>query len=147
MEFMESNSENYTWNKSYQLDIPMIDKQHMRFFKLFDMLLTLNKDIENYNQFFDVIKELDEYTKLHFNSEEALMRKAKSPDYDFHISQHEIFTKKVEDFKLAYSYKNSLILDQMIVFMRKWFIMHISDVDRNYVETVKQYLAENDVAK
>lgn len=142
MNSMENQNVNQTWNNSYLLNIPMIDKQHMRFFKLFDMLMVLNKEVDKDFQILEVIEELEKYTNTHFKAEEALMRKANAPDYDLHVIQHELFVKKVADFKVAYSYKNSLLLEQMIVFMRKWFLVHISEIDGKYVESVQQYLLE-----
>lgn len=142
MNYIENQNGNQTWNNSYLLNIPLIDKQHMRFFKLFDMLLALNKEVDKDFQILEVIEELEKYTNTHFKAEEALMRKANAPEYDFHVLQHELFVKKVADFKVAYSYKNSLLLEQMISFMRKWFLIHISEVDGKYVESVQQYLVE-----
>lgn len=133
---------NQTWNKSYLLNIPLIDKQHMQFFKLFDMLLALNKEVDKDFQILEVIEELEKYTNTHFKEEEALMRNANAPDYDLHVAQHELFVEKVADFKLAFSNKNPLLLEQMIVFMRKWFLIHISEVDGKYVESVQQYLVD-----
>ncbi len=133
-----------TWNNSYLLDIPMIDKQHMMFFKIFDDLMVLNKGNDNYEKINDVILELEKYTHNHFSTEEALMRKANSPDMDLHIVQHQLFITKVEEFKIAYGYKNSILMEQMIVFMRKWFLMHISEVDGKYADPVKKYLEDKE---
>jgi hemerythrin len=135
-------NKNQTWNNSYLLNIPLIDKQHMKFFKLFDMLLDLNRDVDKYFQIYEVIEELEKYTHEHFNTEEELMLKANAPEYESHLLQHQIFIKKVEDFKSAYSQKKPILLEQMIVFMRKWFLMHIAEVDGKYVEAVHNYLVE-----
>lgn len=129
-----------TWNKSYLLNISLIDKQHIKFFELFDKLLLLNRQKDSYNELFLIIEELEKYTQIHFQAEEALMRKAESPEYGLHLLQHEIFINKVNEFKIAYRYKNSVLLEQMIVFMRKWFLMHISEVDEKYVPSVQKYL-------
>jgi len=131
-----------TWNKSYLLDISMIDKQHAKFFMLFDKLLVLNKKKEFPEDLSPLIDELEKYTKIHFQAEEALMRKARAPEYEIHLTQHDIFKKKIEEFKIAYKYNNSELLEQMIIFMRKWFLMHIAEVDGKYVDPVKKYLTE-----
>jgi hemerythrin len=125
-------TKNQTWNKSYFLDIEMIDKQHSKFFMLFDELTELNNSSnpEAYNRLSEVIDELEKYTRIHFQTEEALMRKANAPDIDLHLVQHNLFETKVEEFKSAYKYKNALLFEQMIGFMRKWFLMHISEVDK-----------------
>jgi hemerythrin len=132
----------HTWDNSYLVNIPMIDKQHMKFFKIFDQLYSLSENEESYDQLYEIIDELDKYTHLHFQTEEALMRKAKTPDYDFHLLQHSIFRKKIEEFKIAYSYKNSVLHQQMINFMRKWFLIHISDVDGKYADSLHDYMLE-----
>jgi len=129
-----------TWNTSYLLNISMIDKQHAKFFELFDKLQILNKQQEFYDDLEPVITELEKYTKIHFQTEEALMRKANSPEYESHLTQHSIFNKKVEEFRLAYSYKNSVLLEQMINFMRKWFLIHIAEVDGKYVDSVQKFM-------
>ena len=136
--FLNSNA---VWSKSYTLDIELIDSQHSKFFSLFDRLLALNT-LETYNQIEDVITELDRYTVIHFQTEEALMRKADSPDIELHLVQHELFKKKIVEFRIAYSYNNSILLEQIIVFMRKWLLIHISEIDGNYVDSVKRYMKE-----
>lgn len=131
-----------TWNTSYLLNISMIDKQHAKFFELFDKLLIINKEEDFYNDLEPVITELERYTKIHFQTEEALMRKANSPEYENHLTQHTIFNKKVEEFRLAYNYKNSVLLEQMISFMRKWFLIHIAEVDGKYVDSIQKFMID-----
>jgi len=133
-----------SWNNSYMLGIEMIDTQHMKFFLLFDKMQILYNNHDSYSEISDVLNELEKYTHYHFNTEEALMRKAQTTDYDQHIAQHKVFIEKINDFKIAFNYQNSILLEQMITFMRKWFLMHISDIDRRYVEPVKKYLNEKD---
>jgi len=135
-----NESSHKSWNNSYLLDIPMIDKQHINFFKLFDKLMLMSKENDSYENINEVILELEKYTYNHFNTEEALMRNANVENIDFHVLQHKLFIDKVEEFKLAYTYRNMILVDQMVVFMRKWFLMHISEVDRNYANTVREYL-------
>lgn len=137
-----NESTHKSWNDSYLLDIPMIDKQHMNFFRLFDKLSTMGKQNDSYENIKEVIVELEKYTHNHFNTEEALMKKAMVEDIDLHIEQHKLFINKVEEFKVAYSYHNLMLVEQMVSFMRKWFIMHISEVDADYAAKVRDYLAD-----
>ncbi|MFT3754297.1 MAG: hemerythrin family protein [Paludibacter sp.] len=132
----------HSWNDSYLVNIPLIDKQHMKFFKIFDQLYALSTEEDNYDKLGSFIDELDRYTHIHFKTEEALMRKANTPDYELHLLQHSIFLRKIEEFKVAYSYKNTVLHQQMINFMRKWFLMHISDVDSKYADSVQELMHE-----
>ena len=142
IETMQTISE--SWNSTYMLDIEIIDTQHMKFFLLFDKIQMLNKNPDSYSEISEVLNELEKYTHYHFNTEEALMRRAQTTDYDQHIAQHKVFIEKINDFKIAFNYQNSILLEQMITFFRKWFLMHISEIDRKYVEPVKKYLSEKD---
>ena len=141
----EFTRENQFWNNSYLLDIPMIDKQHKKFFDLFDKLYSLNNNGESFEKLEDVIDELDKYTNIHFKTEETLMTKANVINTDEHLMQHKVFEKKILEFKTAYSYKNQVLLNEMVVFMRKWFLLHISQMDKKYVDQVKTYLEERNL--
>ena len=138
---------NMDWNKSYYLDIDLIDKQHAIFFRIFDEIKELNKTPDSYDKLKDLILELEKYTNIHFRTEEALLLNSKHQGLNAHITQHQTFKKKIEEFKIAETYHNSLLTEQMIVFMRKWFLIHIAEVDREYVEDVKSFLKERKSAK
>ena len=140
---MEANKiKRQTWNTSYILDIPTIDKQHMQFFKLFDKFNMLDPQNLDYETIKVYIDELEKYTKLHFRTEESLLRISNYDDLILHVEQHHIFSNKIDEFKIAYGYGNHLILTQIITFMRKWLIVHISEVDRKYALSVKQFLID-----
>jgi len=133
---------NSHWNDSYLLNITQIDKQHKIFFKLFDELLVLNNQIDKDDEIKDFIVELQKYSINHFRTEEALMRNAAFPGMELHIIQHDLFIRKIDEFMIAYNYKNPILLGQMITFMRKWLLMHISDEDSKYVLSIQKYLIE-----
>jgi hemerythrin len=44
-------------------------------------------------------------------------------------------------------YQNLVLLDQMIVFMRKWFLTHIFNDDSKYVPHVQHYFSEKEKKK
>jgi hemerythrin-like metal-binding protein len=136
-----NNSNQSNWNDSYLLDIPEIDKQHQYFFQIFDRLNALNNNAQDYQKIEAVIDELEAYTHEHFNTEELLMKSASSPGIDLHLQQHRVFEKKIGDFKTAYRYKNNVLLDEILTFLRKWFLMHITEVDKSYSASLKQYLS------
>jgi hemerythrin len=132
-----------SWKKQYVLDIPSIDKQHMYFFKLFDKVNIFERKELDYEEINSYISELEEYTRFHFQTEEALMREAEYANYDLHVQQHKLFIDRITEFKIDYGYKNLLLIEKIVTFMRKWLIVHISETDRQYVSTVKQMLEAN----
>ena len=130
------NPETTNWNDSYLLGIPMIDNQHKKFFVILDNLETLNQKQEK-SEMHSLINELQNYVIYHFKTEEDLMVKSQSPNIDLHVMEHELFRKKVEEFHHSYYNNNEELLNEMISFMRKWLIIHISGTDAEYADSIK----------
>ena len=133
------NPETTNWNDSYLLGIPMIDNQHKKFFVILDNLETLNQKQEK-SEMHSLINELQNYVIYHFKTEEDLMVKSQSPNIDLHIMEHELFRKKVEEFHRSYYNNNAELLNEMISFMRKWLLIHISGTDAEYADSIKSTL-------
>ena len=133
------NPETTNWNDSYLLGIPMIDNQHKNFFVILDNLETLNQKQEK-SEMHSLINELQNYVIYHFQTEEDLMVKSQSPNIDLHVMEHELFRKKVEEFHHSYYNNNAELLNEMISFMRKWLIIHISGTDAEYADSIKDTL-------
>ena len=133
------NPETTNWNDSYLLGIPMIDNQHKKFFVILDNLETLNQKQEK-SEMHSLINELQNYVIYHFQTEEDLMVKSQSPNIDLHIMEHELFRKKVEEFHHSYYNYNAELLNEMISFMRKWLLIHISGTDAEYADSIKSTL-------
>ena len=133
------NPETTNWNDSYLLGIPMIDNQHKNFFVILDNLETLNQKQEK-SEMHSLINELQNYVIYHFKTEEDLMVKSQSPNIDLHVMEHELFRKKVEEFHHSYYNNNAELLNEMISFMRKWLLIHISGTDAEYADSIKSTL-------
>ena len=133
------NPETTNWNDSYLLGIPMIDNQHKKFFVILDNLETLNQKQEK-SEIHSLINELQNYVIYHFKTEEDLMVKSQSPNIDLHVMEHELFRKKVEEFHHSYYNNNEELLNEMISFMRKWLLIHISGTDAEYADSIKSTL-------
>jgi len=140
-------NDNQVWTDRYLLHIDTIDKQHIKFFELFDVIMFMSKNEDNNIGLKDILVELQNYTDYHFRTEEVLMQRANSPGYELHVIQHDFFRNKINDFLIAYNYNNLVLINQVVIFMRKWLLAHISDMDRKYVESVKQYFLEYNLNK
>lgn len=132
-----------TWNESYEINIPIIDNQHKTFFEIYDDLLSYSTNNEANDQTSIIIKRLTDYLTHHFSTEEALMKAANYKGIDAHIIQHRFFEKKINELKLAHIYKNPQLLSQLLLFIRKWFLSHISQVDFKYKDSVLEHLKKN----
>ena len=132
-----------SWNDSFLLNIDVIDNQHKKFFELFDLILALNKS-KDAVKLSSVINELQDYAQYHFETEETLMQNADSENFELHIIQHQFFINKINEFTIAQNYNNPVLTTQIVVFMRKWLLMHITEIDKRYVESVQSFLLKNE---
>ncbi|MFC2120816.1 bacteriohemerythrin [Bacteroidota bacterium] len=138
---------NWKWKDSYSFGIPIIDFEHKKFIGIYDKVanLIINKEQISDTEIIDVINEMINYLKVHLKTEENLIKQAGYPDFDGHIKQHKFFIEKIDEFNISFSYKNKLLINNLFVFIKKWFLLHIIQTDAKYVDCVKLYLKENPV--
>lgn len=118
------------------LGIKTIDLQHQKFFQLLVELRLYNQSKEDNLAIYNIIEEFTEYTIYHFNAEEKIMSKINFPDIDEHLQQHEMFIKKIDNFKTAYEYQSRMLSEQILFFLQKWFLVHIQEYDAKYVNYI-----------
>lgn len=131
-----------TWDDSYKLAIPMIDEQHKRFFDIYDDLIKYSQNQVTDEQIHKIIGRLSDYLQIHLREEEALMLAAQYEGLAEHIKEHRFFEKKINELKLAETYKNPLLLSKVLIFIRKWFLSHILKMDLQYKESVMKFIKE-----
>ena len=126
-------------------NIMIIDEQHKRFFGIYHSIVKLSEDKENISaeRVNQILNELSDYLKYHFRTEERLMILANYLAVDHHIKEHIYYINKIDEFILGYNYKNPVLLDNMLAFIKKWFLSHIMQTDAKYVDVLKEYLKEH----
>lgn len=112
--------------------IKTLDLHNEKFYKLLEELRIYSTTKDKKSVIKEILLEFEAYSVYHFKVEEQLMLACKFPDYDSHILQHRFYIKKIEDFKRSFEYRNTVVDEQMLNFMRKWFVVHISDIDKQF---------------
>ncbi len=120
------------WDPSYSVEVAQLDEQHQYLFCLLNILLESAGKGTEHSAVGVVLTELTDYTKNHFNVEEALMLQANYPALAEHRREHEAFVVRIADFKKDFhagSLRNGVaVLD----FLKDWLIRHIHGVDKKY---------------
>lgn len=130
------------WNDSFKIGVPLIDEQHAMFFEIYESFIDVyeNKDHDPHEEALHVINELVTYIEMHFRVEEELLAVSDYPDIDQHIYEHDIFIKKIEEFIISHEYQNQNLFRSILDFMKKWFLNHIMQTDKEFGSHVKSYL-------
>ncbi len=112
--------------------IKTLDLHNEKFYKLLEELRIYSTSKDKKSVIKEILNEFEAYSKYHFHVEEKLMKDNNYPDYDTHIQQHQFFIKKIQEFKQSFEYRNTIVDEQILNFMRKWFVVHISDIDKDF---------------
>lgn len=116
---------------------PIIDSQHGRLFALIDELRVARDNADplvEYRLTCKALYELVDYTRVHFEEEERLMREANYPGYDGHKREHENFARLIGDVEEDMHLGTSVLSVEFFCdLLEKWLREHILEIDRQYV--------------
>ena len=122
----------FQWKDCYSVGIKKVDEQHKKIVGLLNDLYESMKAGKGKETLGVVLKDLFEYTKTHFVTEESLLTLYKFPDFEEHKKKHEKMKEHV------------LILNQKFVsgeissplqitnFLKEWLAKHILETDKVY---------------
>lgn len=127
------------WKDIFSVGYEPIDNQHKKFIEI------INK-VYNYTEMeksdiIKVLKELEEYGKYHFLTEEEILVKTKYPFLEEHKEEHDMFVEKVsswiKDIEKVYDF-------DLFDFLVDWLTSHILDCDRKYASWIMNNLSKTE---
>ncbi len=124
----------YEMKDEFLTGIQFIDEEHTKLFEITNRLYEISRDEfipDKYDYIVDVIKELTEYTKYHFNHEEEFM---KSINYRRILSQmvyHKEFVDRLESINLdSVDIAQEKTMTELLSFLYDWLVHHICNTDK-----------------
>ena len=122
------------FSDEYLIGIDLIDREHKRLFALVERANHMVRDWfegNNYDEITDILKELKEYTEIHFADEESYMRSINYEGYEAQKRAHDAFISRLEELDLKKIEDNPKeYLSSLIEFLLGWLINHILQVDK-----------------
>lgn len=123
------------WTDALNTGIEVIDNQHRRIVEMINQLHDANQG-HSREAVGEVIENLVDYTLSHFAFEESLMEDA---GYEFlraHKRVHELFIKRVSEFKMRFQAGEDVAVD-LNGLLSRWLFNHIKSDDSAYVGAVR----------
>lgn len=122
------------WKDEYSVGIDFVDEQHQQLFVIANKIYELLNNhlvLDKYDRIVEIIEELKDYTRYHFNAEEEHM---KSIGYRKFLSQkvaHTEFLEKMDAIDLArIDDGQNEYLHEILNFVMDWLVYHILKQDK-----------------
>ncbi len=125
MSFME-------WSGEYELGIPEMDRQHMRWLELLNAFYD-HLSTGDFNQRLKkLVDEAYVYTQYHFSEEERLMSTIGYPAVEDQREMHRRIAEKILDFKQRIDAGQHVVSVTLTSELKSWFTQHIKVEDKKY---------------
>lgn len=126
------------WDDSLKLGDPVVDEQHAALFSISNRLLDHPGATTQAEVIVDILSEIGKFLILHFETEEALMRKNGMPSEQFeqHCDAHRRIIEQYAELNLAATYGKHRSSREVFGLIREWLVDHLHDYDLD----LKKYL-------
>jgi hemerythrin len=122
----------FTWNDSYSVKVNLCDAQHQKLFAIMNELADAMRVGKGSQVVSRTIGELLQYTRTHFQQEEALLRKANYPQLGPHQEMHRRFIADVELLDRQTREGHTPNSVAVLNLLRDWLVNHIQKMDKAY---------------
>lgn len=124
------------WDESFSVGSTVLDKQHQQLLDLCNQLGQNLKDTTDVVQFefHEILHRLAEYSRLHFETEEGILRNVGYPDLKQQIADHTEYCKVITHSTYIAAITKTVDRLQLQRFVAKWWTDHILIDDMKYRE-------------
>lgn len=130
----------FDWTEDLNTGIAEIDAQNRRLGDFIDLLEEAKETGEREKQGY-VLEELLDFVVNNFLFEEKLMEEASYEFRGAHERVHELFIKKLADFRGQFS-NGEDIAGELLSMLKSWVDNHVKREDKDYVASVQQVIEE-----
>ena len=126
------------WNESKTIGIPILDMQHQGIISVINSFHFFVRNAEAESFLHSTMRIINDYTRIHFATEEDLMFRANYPGYAFHKAKHEIMVK--EAYEAASRSLRAHDPEMYLHFLEAWWEDHIIQFDMDYGSCLHSFL-------
>ncbi|OIQ51959.1 Bacteriohemerythrin [Pseudodesulfovibrio hydrargyri] len=118
------------WDEAMSVGMDELDAQHR---ELIDLINEAFDAIQRHDEprMISLVDKMRDYSVVHFQAEEAVLRSLGYPGIDAHADQHRSYADKVDEFRRDMLVKTNL--SQIFIFLSRWLTNHIMHEDRKFI--------------
>jgi len=125
------------WKDEYSVGIESVDDQHKYLVNLINRIKAAVEDNDSV-AIVDSVLDMKVYAEVHFNEEEALMRKTGYPALEQHAGLHRGFLNKADMFLDDLEKSPLAATAEVSTYLMNWLVLHIQKVDSQYAKFIKE---------
>lgn len=123
-----------SWDKSYSVNVKELDEQHQYFISLLNKAYQLVYQGEETEKVSQLVKEIIEYAKIHFSTEEKYFDQFNYQGSEEHKKEHQKITTEIFEFYNKLAIEADFAVEELIDFLEDWLVKHLNDQDKKYTE-------------
>lgn len=120
------------WKERYKVNHPLIDSQHQKLVSIINELVRISTRRSPGATVAELFKELIDYARTHFKTEETLLEAVDYPYLSQQKEAHRAYISKLISLNEHYDAEDETMLNEMILFLKKWYVNHIMQMDQQY---------------
>jgi hemerythrin len=124
------------WSEKYSVNNFLIDSQHKKLVSMINLLHDSMRNGKGKETLEKILDDLVKYTKEHFLTEEAMMKKANYPGFVTHKLEHDKLTKKAITLQKSYIEGKAPLTMDILNFLKDWLTNHIEGIDKKYKDKI-----------
>ena len=142
-------SELITWSNTFSCGIKLIDDQHKELVTMVnEMFMHVTGSEENEHAYLTgIIQQVIAYIKIHFSTEEKIMKAANYEGYVKHKHIHDSFILEILETIEEFNSRKHISLYTFTKYLKDWIFSHIAVMDKQYFEYFKQIASRKDNSK
>lgn len=120
------------WTDALSVGVDAIDAQHR---VLVGLVNEMHEAIQRHagdQVVGGVLNRLGEYTRIHFATEESLMRMQGYPDLEAHKQEHVELLERLNDLRERFDSGNAELSVELMDLLRFWLTRHMMESDQRY---------------
>jgi len=124
------------WSEDFNLNIKVIDQQHKKFIDIINVLYDAIIRKESEEVLAQSIADMRDYAFVHFKDEEKYLDRVGYEGAEQQKTEHRFFLENVEKFYIDRQMYDPTLAIEVLSFLQDWFINHITQVDKLYVDSL-----------
>ncbi len=126
------------WEERLSLDNEPIDGEHQLQIDLVNALEDALEKGRSREESEDILRQLDEFTNMHFMSEELMMRFHSYPETHAHTDEHRELLEHLRTLRDRFARDDVPLTLETIRSLRRWLTSHIRSMDRKLAQHINQ---------